>query len=77
MCLGSALLSSSLSQHAGTVPLFSKPYHMAPFSLKAAALAALSFCSLSARGSPLPPGEVALNKKQSTGYKNIVYFTNW
>ncbi|KAK4184687.1 family 18 putative glycoside hydrolase [Podospora australis] len=50
---------------------------MSPFSLRTAALAALSFCSLVIQGSPLPPGEVVLHRRQSTGYKNIVYFTNW
>ncbi|KAK4173465.1 glycoside hydrolase superfamily [Triangularia setosa] len=53
---------------------------MALFSLKKAALAALSFCSLAAnvKGSPLPPpGEVEVTIRQSGGYKNIVYFTNW
>ncbi|KAK0660824.1 family 18 putative glycoside hydrolase [Cercophora samala] len=53
---------------------------MTVFSLKKAALAALSFCSLAAnvQGSPLPPpGEVEVTIRQSGGYKNIVYFTNW
>ncbi|KAK4644120.1 Chitinase 4 [Podospora bellae-mahoneyi] len=50
------------------------------FSLKKAALAALSFCSLAAtvQGSPLPsPSEGEVTIRQSGGYKNIVYFTNW
>lgn len=53
---------------------------MSLFSLKKAALAALSFCSLAAtvQGSPLPsPSEVEVTIRQSGGYKNIVYFTNW
>ncbi|SPQ24013.1 40830987-2b5f-4589-8087-17ce7264b463 [Thermothielavioides terrestris] len=49
---------------------------MAPFSLKHAALAALSFYSLPTHGKPVPSTDVGVAKRQS-GYRNMVYFTNW
>ncbi|KAJ4286914.1 Chitinase 4 [Collariella sp. IMI 366227] len=55
---------------------------MASFSLKKAALAALSFCSLLTQASPISPAAVQVDKREdvqasASGYKNIVYFTNW
>ncbi|KAK3991064.1 glycoside hydrolase superfamily [Cladorrhinum sp. PSN332] len=52
---------------------------MAPFSLKSVALAALSFCALLTQATPLPHDEKVhdVDKRQTSVYKNIVYFTNW
>ncbi|KAK4163357.1 glycoside hydrolase superfamily [Cladorrhinum sp. PSN259] len=52
---------------------------MARFSLKTAALAALSFCTLLVQATPVPHNEnhVDVDKRQTSVYKNIVYFTNW
>ncbi|KAL2127142.1 hypothetical protein VTI74DRAFT_11263 [Chaetomium olivicolor] len=50
---------------------------MAFFSVKAAALAALSFCSLLTQAAPASQRGVEVDKRQSSGYKNVVYFTNW
>ncbi|KAK0717834.1 glycoside hydrolase family 18 protein [Lasiosphaeria miniovina] len=58
---------------------------MPSFSLKTAALAALSFCSLLATASPIKSlaqvtsrhEQQDVDKRQGSGYKNIVYFTNW
>ncbi|KAK0716005.1 glycoside hydrolase superfamily [Lasiosphaeris hirsuta] len=51
------------------------------FSIKRAAVAALSFCSLLVQASPVGPRRddaVAVrNAPAASGYKNIVYFTNW
>ncbi|KAK3352841.1 glycoside hydrolase superfamily [Lasiosphaeria hispida] len=51
------------------------------FSLKNVAVAALSFCSLLVQASPVPVdlkhGNSARNAPTASGYKNIVYFTNW
>ncbi|KAK4152959.1 glycoside hydrolase [Chaetomidium leptoderma] len=47
------------------------------FSLKRAALAALAFCTLLTGATPVPSAEAEVDKRQSSGYKNIVYFTNW
>jgi chitinase len=49
---------------------------MAPWSLKRTALAALSFCTALMQASPLP-AEAQVQPRQASGYKNIVYFTNW
>ncbi|KAH6857087.1 glycoside hydrolase family 18 protein [Chaetomium sp. MPI-CAGE-AT-0009] len=50
-------------------------------SLKKAALAAVSLCTLLTQGSPLPSPETDRDRdiqtRQYYGYKNIVYFTNW
>lgn len=46
-------------------------------SLKAAAVAVLSLCTAFTQASPVPPSEAEVDKRQSSGYKNIVYFTNW
>ncbi|KAK3938709.1 endochitinase 42 [Diplogelasinospora grovesii] len=45
------------------------------FSLKTAALAALSFCSLLVQSAPVSQVEVV--EKRASGYQNAVYFTNW
>jgi hypothetical protein len=50
---------------------------MAPLSLKQAALAALSFCALLVQATPVPVADAEVDKRQASGYKNIVYFTNW
>ncbi|KAL2017330.1 hypothetical protein VTK56DRAFT_2303 [Thermocarpiscus australiensis] len=52
---------------------------MTTFSLKRTALAALSFVTLltSVQASPLPPANAEVGKRQSSGYKNVVYFANW
>ncbi|KAK4034506.1 glycoside hydrolase [Parachaetomium inaequale] len=49
---------------------------MAPWSLKRTALAVLSFCTALTQALPLP-AEAEVHARQSSGYKNIVYFTNW
>ena len=49
---------------------------MVYFSVNAA-LAALSFFATFARASPVLSAEVDLATRQASGYKNIVYFTNW
>ncbi len=49
---------------------------MVHFSLNAA-LAAVSFFATFARASPVLPAEGDLATRQASGYKNIVYFTNW
>ncbi|KAL2173711.1 glycoside hydrolase family 18 protein [Thermothelomyces heterothallicus CBS 202.75] len=47
-------------------------------SLKKAALAALSLFPLLSPASPVPATtEASVQTRQSSGYKNIVYFTNW
>ncbi|KAL2163919.1 hypothetical protein VTH06DRAFT_3131 [Thermothelomyces fergusii] len=47
-------------------------------SLKKAALAALSVFPLLSLASPVPAfNETSIQTRQSSGYKNIVYFTNW
>lgn len=45
-------------------------------SLAKAALAALSLCGL-VYASPLPSAQTEVQARQSSGYKNMVYFTNW
>jgi chitinase len=50
---------------------------MVSFSLKHAALAALSFGTLLVNASPVPSADAAVDKRQSSGYINMVYFTNW
>jgi hypothetical protein len=41
----------------------------------------LSLCGILTRASPVPSSnsstEGEMDKRQSLGYKNIVYFTNW
>ncbi len=49
---------------------------MVHFSLNAA-LAALSVFATFARASPVLPADSDLATRQTSGYKNIVYFTNW
>ncbi|KAL2156713.1 hypothetical protein VTH82DRAFT_1458 [Thermothelomyces myriococcoides] len=47
-------------------------------SLKKAALAALSLLPLMSSASPVPVfNETSVEARQASGYKNIVYFTNW
>ncbi|KAK4458398.1 family 18 putative glycoside hydrolase [Cladorrhinum samala] len=54
---------------------------MTRFSLKSAALAALSFCSLLTQAVPVSsPSEklgADIDKRQTSSYRNVVYFTNW
>lgn len=48
------------------------------FSLKKTALAAITLCSLAVQAVPMPLDQPPLNDTQAvSGYKNIVYFTNW
>ncbi|KAK0621800.1 glycoside hydrolase family 18 protein [Bombardia bombarda] len=51
---------------------------MSFFSLKKAALAALSLCSLLVETSPVRHVDKEQHEeRQASGYKNVVYFTNW
>jgi chitinase len=50
---------------------------MVSFSLKHAALAAISFGTLLVSASPVPSVDATVDKRQSSGYINMVYFTNW
>ncbi|KAK3290523.1 glycoside hydrolase family 18 protein [Chaetomium fimeti] len=50
---------------------------MVSLSLRKAALAAISLWTLATQASPLPSSETEIQARQSSGYKNIVYFTNW
>lgn len=50
---------------------------MAFLSLKGAALAALSVFTLLSQATPLPKTSTEVVKREASGYKNIVYFTNW
>ncbi|KAK3389416.1 glycoside hydrolase superfamily [Podospora didyma] len=57
---------------------------MLRITFKSVALAALSLCSLVAHATPIgeqasgvAPAEAAVERRQASGYKNIVYFTNW
>ncbi|KAK4098120.1 glycoside hydrolase family 18 protein [Parathielavia hyrcaniae] len=51
------------------------------FNLKQAALVALSLCATLARASPVPSyngsADFEIDRRQSSGYQNVVYFTNW
>ncbi|KAL2259843.1 hypothetical protein VTK26DRAFT_6333 [Humicola hyalothermophila] len=49
---------------------------MASLSIKRATLLVLSFFTFLARASPLPANDTLVDR-QASGYKNIVYFTNW
>ncbi|KXX77533.1 Chitinase 1 [Madurella mycetomatis] len=50
---------------------------MAFFSFKGVALAALSVFTLLSQATPLPQTSTEVIKRGASGYKNIVYFTNW
>ncbi|KAK4227015.1 glycoside hydrolase superfamily [Podospora fimiseda] len=46
-------------------------------SLKNLALAAISFYTLLTQATPVPNNSPKVDKRQTSPYKNIVYFTNW